>query len=55
MAIAQWNNFTDYLAGDQVQNGSSQIYGCILANKNQPPPNVTYWNPLTPAGGGNIV
>jgi hypothetical protein len=55
MSIAQWNNFTDYVVGDQVQNGSSLIYGCILANRNQAPPNVTYWNPLTPAGGGNIV
>jgi len=55
MSVAQWNNFTDYIVGDQVQNGSSLIYGCILANKNQTPPNVTYWNPLTPSGGGNIV
>ena len=55
MSIAQWNNFTDYVVGNQVQNGSSLIYGCILANKNEPPPNATYWNPLTPSGGGNIV
>ena len=52
MAVAQWNNFTDYIVGNQVQNGSSTIYGCILANRNEPPPNVTYWNDLSPVPTG---
>jgi hypothetical protein len=52
MSIAQWNNFTDYIVGNQVQNGTSQVYACILANKNQPPPNATYWNPVVPSGSG---
>jgi hypothetical protein len=45
---SQWNSFTNYRVGDSVQNGSSVIYGCILANTNQPPPNPTYWNDTTP-------
>lgn len=49
---SQWNSFTNYRVGDQVQNGSSVIYGCILANTNQPPPNGTYWNNLAPVATG---
>ena len=49
---SQWSNFANYNVGDQVQNGSSTIWGCILANTNEPPPNATYWNNLTPAGTG---
>jgi hypothetical protein len=49
---SQWSNFANYRVGDQVQNGSSVVYGCILANTNQPPPNITYWNNLTPSASG---
>ena len=49
---SQWNSFTNYRVGDQVQNGSSVIYGCILINTNQPPPNPTYWNTLAPVATG---
>ena len=52
MAVSQWSNFANYNVGDQVQNGSSVRYGCILANTNQPPPNVVYWNDLTPVASG---
>jgi len=43
MSVSQWDNFTNYVVGDQVQNNSTVIYTCILANINQPPPNATYW------------
>jgi len=46
---SQWNSFANYVAGNQVQNGSSVVYSCILANVNQPPPNATYWV-ASPAG-----
>jgi hypothetical protein len=55
MAVEQWNNFTDYVIGDEVQNGSSTKYGCILGNINQEPPNATYWSVLNPPSGGGIV
>jgi hypothetical protein len=51
MSVSQWDNFTNYVVGDQVQNGSSVIYTCILANINQPPPNATYWS-VNPSGAG---
>ena len=40
---SQWSNFANYVVGDEVQNGSSVVYQCVLANTNQPPPNATYW------------
>ena len=46
---SQWNSFANYVVGNQVQNGSSVLYNCILANVNQPPPNATYWV-ASPAG-----
>jgi len=49
---SQWKSFVNYRVGDQVQNGSSVIYGCILVNTNEPPPNPTYWNVITPVGTG---
>ena len=49
---SQWSSFANYRVGDQVQNGSSVVYGCILANTNEAPPNATYWTDLTPAGTG---
>jgi hypothetical protein len=52
MAVAQWNSFAYYIVGDEVQNGSSVRYGCILINTNQPPPNPIYWNDLTPVAAG---
>jgi len=55
MAVEQWNNFTDYVIGDEVQNGGSTKYGCILGNINQEPPNATYWNVLNPPSSGGIV
>jgi len=55
MAVEQWNNFTYYNVGDEVQNGSSTKYACILRNINQPPPNLTYWNELNPPSGNGIA
>jgi len=52
MAVEQWNDFTYYNVGDEVQNGSSTKFACILRNINQPPPNLTYWNNLTPVATG---
>jgi hypothetical protein len=52
---SQWSSFANYRVGDQVQNGSSVVYGCILANTNEPPPNATYWNVLAPPSGGGIT
>ena len=43
MSYAQWSSFANYVVGDEVQNGSSTVYSCILDNINQPPPNATYW------------
>jgi hypothetical protein len=51
MSVSQWDNFTNYVVGDQVQNNSAVIYTCILANINQPPPNATYWS-VNPSGAG---
>jgi hypothetical protein len=55
MSYAQWNSFTNYRVADEVQNGSSTVYACILANTNEPPPNATFWNALVPPAGGGIT
>jgi collagen type VII alpha len=38
-----WNSGTPYLANDTVFSGGF-TYICVLANTNQSPPNLTYWN-----------
>ena len=55
MSISQWNSFTDYVVGDQVQYLSSTVYGCIANNRNEYPPNALYWNDLTPPVGSGLV
>lgn len=37
-----WSSIVDYVADDRVLQGGKR-YKCILANLNQVPPNVTYW------------
>jgi len=55
MSISQWNSFTDYVVGNQVQYLSSTVYGCIANNRNEYPPNTLYWNDLTPPVGSGLV
>jgi hypothetical protein len=52
MSVSTWADFVYYNLGDQVRNGTSIVYVCILANINQPPPNVTYWSAPTPSTVG---
>ncbi len=44
--VAAWSNATAYVVGDLVVDAGVNYY-CILAHTNQPPPNATYWYPLT--------
>jgi len=52
MATTQWNDFSYYIVGNQVQNGNATVYVCILANQNIAPPNATYWVTNAPAATG---
>lgn len=49
-----WSATVAYKAGDHVLR-SGVYYECILANTNQTPPNVTYWEVALPAFGNSEV
>jgi hypothetical protein len=47
-----WSSLNQYYAADIIRGADMFIYLCIRKNKNQEPPDESYWRPIANVGGG---